>query len=201
MNSLLLRSIQTYMRGTFGAAAWARTLRAARQPPEGFEPMLLYETEVIDLVLEAVAVELRRPVDSILEDVGTFLIADPGHQAFRRLLRFGGASFGDFLHSLDELPDRARMALPGLDLPQIALIEEAPDLYRLTMASPLRALFPIALGALRAMADDYGALVLIDLEPGLAGPNSATLKVHLLVASHGVGRGFALAQMGDGDDR
>lgn len=190
MFGLLLRSIQAYLRGTFGPALWARVLRAAGQPPEGFEPMLPYDAAVVDRVLAAAAQELRRPAEAMLEDVGTFLVADPGHRALRRLLRFGGAGFADFLHSLEELPDRARLALPGLDLPQIALTETAPGRFRLEIASPLPALFPVALGALRAMADDYGALVLIDLA---AEGDRATLTVQLLEAAHGAGRGFALA--------
>ncbi|NGM46357.1 heme NO-binding protein [Rhodobacter sp. SGA-6-6] len=190
MFGLLLRSIQAYLRGTFGPALWARVLRAAGQPPEGFEPMLPYDAAVVDRVLAAAAQELHRPAEAMLEDVGTFLVADPGHRALRRLLRFGGASFADFLHSLEELPDRARLSLPGLDLPQIALTEAAPGRFRLAIASPLPALFPVALGALRAMADDYGALVLIDLA---AEGDRATLTVQLLEAAHGAGRGFALA--------
>ena len=190
MFGLLLRSIQAYLRGTFGPALWARVLRAAGQPPEGFEPMLPYDAAVVDRVLAAAAQELRRPAEAMLEDVGTFLVADPGHRALRRLLRFGGAGFADFLHSLEELPDRARLALPGLDLPQIALTEAAPGRFRLEIASPLPALFPVALGALRTMADDYGALVLIDLA---AEGDRATLTVQLLEAAHGAGRGFALA--------
>lgn len=197
MFGLLLRSIQAYLRGTFGPALWARVLRAAGQPPEGFEPMLPYDAAVLDRVLAAAAQDLRRPAEAMLEDVGTFLVADPGHRALRRLLRFGGAGFADFLHSLEELPDRARLALPGLDLPQIALTETAPGRFRLVVASPLPALFPVALGALRAMADDYGALVLIDLA---AEGDRATLTLQLLEPAHGAGRGFALAG-GAGDGR
>jgi hypothetical protein len=196
MFGLLLRSIQAYLRGTFGPAAWARVLRAAGQPAEGFEPMLPYDARVVHRVLAAAAQELDRPAEAILEDVGTFLVADPGHRALRRLLRFGGAGFTDFLHSLEELPDRARLALPGLHLPQITLSEGPPGQVRLRVTGALPALIPVALGALRAMADDYGALVLIDLDPGRDG---ATLTVQLLETAHGEGRSFALAQEGAAD--
>ncbi len=57
----------------------------------------------------------------LLEDLGTYLVSHPNVQGLRRLLRFGGAGFIDFLHSLDELHDRARLAVPDLDLPQLEL--------------------------------------------------------------------------------
>lgn len=207
MFGLLLRSIQSYLRDTFGVAVWARVLRAAGQPPEGFEPMLRYDVTVLDRMLEACSAELRRPAEAMLEDVGTFLVANPAHGGVRRLLRFGGANFTDFLHSLEELPDRARLALPGLELPQIRLLEIAPGTYKLLIGCRIPALFPMVLGTLRAMADDYGALVLIDADaaPGGAG-NAETpdetaggvLTVQLLEVEHGGGRRFDLAQVGAG---
>ena len=193
MFGLLLRTIQAYLRGTFGPAVWARVLRAAGQPPEGFEPMLPYDARAVGRVLAAAAQELHRPAEAILEDVGTFLVADPGHRALRRLLRFGGAGFADFLHSLEELPDRARLALPGLRLPQVTLAEIGPGRVRLAVTGALPALLPVALGALRAMADDYGALVLIELEQE---PGAAVLTVQLLEAAHGEGQRFALVADG-----
>lgn len=193
MFGLLLRSIQAYLRGTFGPAVWARVLRAAGQPPEGFEPMLPYDARAVGRVLAAAAQELHRPAEAILEDVGTFLVADPGHRALRRLLRFGGAGFADFLHSLEELPDRARLALPGLRLPQVTLTEIGPGRVRLVVTGALPALLPVGLGALRAMADDYGALVVIELGRD---SGAATLTVQLLEAAHGGGQRFALAADG-----
>ena len=198
MYGLLLRSLQGYLRATFGVAVWARVLRSAGLPPDGFEPMLPYDAAILAQVLTAAEAALDRPVESLLEDLGTFLVADPGHQALRRLLRFGGGNFAEFLMSLEELPDRARLAMPDLVLPQIRLTETGPGLYRMALAQSLPALFPIMLGALRAMADDYGALVLIDSEPSGVGTASAgegrQLSVHILEAAHGAGRGFSLTE-------
>lgn len=192
MYGLMLRSVQGYLRATFGATAWGRVLWSAGLPPEGFEPMLPYSAEILDRVLAAATAELKRPTDSLLEDLGTFLVADPGHQSLRRLLRFGGANFTEFLISLEELPDRARLAMPDLELPQFVLTETGPGFFRLSFGQSLPALFPVVLGALRAMADDYGALVLIDAEPSCAEAGGRLLSVHILEAAHGAGRGFAL---------
>lgn len=63
-------------------------------------------------------------------------------------------------------------------------------------------MFPVALGALRAMADDYGALVLIDPDLSCAtGMPGAALSVQLLEAAHGTGRRFDLAMVGARDGR
>lgn len=192
MHGLLLRSIQSYLRATFGADVWSRVLRLAEEPAEGFEPLLPYDAAVLDRVVAACAAELGRPAEVILEDLGTFLIADPEHSALRRLLRFGGATFVEFLHSLEELPDRGRLALPGLELPRIALEEGPAGLYRLTCETSCAALFPVAQGALRAMADDYGSLALLEIERRPSA-TVAVFSVQVLEAAHGAGRRFDLA--------
>ena len=196
MYGLLLRSVQAYLRATFGVAAWARVLRATGRSPDGFEPMLPYDAEVLTSIVAACADELGRAPDVILEDVGTFLVANPDHQSLRRLLRFGGATFLEFLHSLEELPDRARLALPDLELPEITITETGPGQYRLACGCSFPQLFPVAVGALRAMADEYGALVLIDPDLNCSPDSGAVgaLSVQLLEAAHGEGRRFDLAQ-------
>jgi hypothetical protein len=53
------------------------------------------------------------------------------------------------------------------------------------------------------MADDYGALVLIDPAPSCLSDARSVgkhLSVHVLEAAHGLGRGFALTAAGDGRD-
>lgn len=200
MYGLLLRSIQTYIRATFGLVVWGRVLRAAGQPPEGFEPMLPYDQQVLDEVVAACATELNRSADVILEDVGTFLVANPDHNALRRLLRFGGANYEDFLYSLEELPDRGRLAFPGLDLPLVDLTNTGQGAFSLSFAGGFPSLYPVLVGALRAMADDYGALVLIDEDRQNAMVGNRVLTVQLLAEAHGAGRHFelALAEVGDG---
>jgi hypothetical protein len=197
MYGLLLRSVQTYTRATHGAAVWARILREADHSLDGFEPMLPYPADVLDRVVAACAAELGRPADVILEDVGTFLVADPGHRPLRRLLRFGGASFVEFLHSLEELPDRARLALQGVEFPRIEVQGAGPGRFRLWYDCSIPALFPVALGAVRAMADDYGALVLIDAERAACSQCAGgVMEVQVLEAAHGTVSRFDLAPGG-----
>jgi hypothetical protein len=71
-------------------------------------------------------------------------------------------NFSDFLNSIDELPERGRLVLPDLELPDMELVDLGAGHFRLRCRSRLAGTGHIVMGLLRAMADDYGALVLLD---------------------------------------
>ena len=100
MDALLLRSLQGYVRDTFGPPVWQAICRRSALTVETFEPMLRYDPGLADSVAQHAADVLGRPVETVWEDMGTYLVTNPGHEGVRRLLRFGGVSFADFLHSL-----------------------------------------------------------------------------------------------------
>lgn len=187
MDALLLRSLQSYVLDTFGAPSWQEVCRLADSPVAVFEPMLRYDPGTADRVAHVAAVLLGRSVEAIWEDVGTYLVTDPDHEGVRRLLRFGGISFVDFLHSLEELPGRARLAMPGLDLPEFALTETGPDRFELRFRSHLRGTQRVLSGILTAMADDYGALCMI--EPA----TKDCITISVLDRTHAAARHFDLA--------
>lgn len=191
MHGLINRSIQCFLRDTYGGAAWSDVAREARLNFDSFEPMLTYEAGLTDAVLNAAVKVLNRPRESILEDLGTYLVSHPSTEALRRLMRFGGVTFDDFLHSLEDLPERARLALPDLDLPGLSLQEQASGEYRLQVCSPIVGAGHVMVGLLRAMADDYGALVLLD--HGGSGELEESVHIQLLDHRHSTGRKFDLA--------
>lgn len=162
MDALLLRSLQNYVLETFGPAKWQEVCLIADHPSLTFEPMLRYEPGLADRVADMVSRVLGRPVEAMWEDVGTYLVTNPDREGIRRLLRFGGVSFSDFLHSLEELPARAKLALPDLDPPEVLLDEIGPDRFELRCRSHIRGIQRVVIGVVTAMADDYGALCLID---------------------------------------
>jgi hypothetical protein len=141
-------------------------------------------------VLDAMGAVLRRPRGEVMEDVGAYLVSHPNTEAVRRLLRFGGMNFEDFLHSLDDLPDRARMAVSDLHIPAIELHGHEPGHYSLICQTPLVGFGHLMMGVLRVMADDYGALALLELESGEVG--SETVKIQLIEADYADGRVFEL---------
>ena len=190
MHGLINRSIQNYFCANYGQRLWADVAVRAGLDFTEFEAMLTYPDHVTPAVLEAVCAVLDRPRAEVMEDVGTFLVAQPGYEAVRRLLRFGGVSFSDFLQSLDDLPDRTRLALSELHLPPVELREDPDGQYTLICEAPLVGYGYLMMGVLRAMADDYGALVLLEHCGRSEGVEA--LKIILVEAEFSEGRRFEL---------
>ena len=183
----MLRSLQSYVLDTFGTSSWQKVCSAAGLTVSSFEPMLRYDQGTADQIALVVAGVLGRSVDTVWEDVGTYLVTNPDQEGVRRLLRFGGTSYADFLHSLEELPGRARLAMPHFDAPDLTLDEVGPDTFELRCQSPVRGLQRVLVGLLTAMADDFGALCLI--QPGEGGCTT----IAVLDRRHAEARHFHLA--------
>ena len=162
--------------------------------------MLDHDPALTGRVLDATCQRLSRPMTEVLEDIGTYLVSHPHIEALRRLLRFGGEGFADFLCSLDDLPDRARLAVSDLDLPLLELHEIAPDRYQLRCltGAPYRqdggflGFGSVMMGVLRAMADDYGALVVLD--HGVPAPGCEVIEIALVAHDYSEGRRFELGR-------
>jgi hypothetical protein len=191
MHGLVNRSIQMFLRGAYGPGVWLDVARDAQLGFDTFEAMLSYDDYLTELVLAAASRRLSLPREAILEDLGIFLVADPALERLRRLLRFGGVTFVDFLHSLDDLPARGRLALPDLEVPTLRLGGNEREGFLLTCGSHVRGVGHVVVGLLRAMADDYGALVLIEHAGAL--PGGEGVSIQLLESQFASGRRFDLA--------
>lgn len=199
MHGLINRSIQCFLRDTYGPVVWSAVAREARLGFDSFEAMLTYEPTVTEAVIVAASKVLQRPRETLLEDLGTYLVSHPNLEALRRLLRFGGVSYLDFLNSLEDLPDRARLAASDLDLPDFVLVDQGDGRFSLRCGAMLPGVGHVVVGLLRAMADDYGALVLLDhqgADDG-AGDGAEVVSIHLLDQRHTEGRRFELAMRAD----
>ena len=190
MHGLINRSIQSFVCDTYGAEAWDKVAAMAALEIPTFEAMLIYEDVLTTRVLDSAASVLDRPRDEMMEDIGTYLVSHTGFEAVRRLLRFGGVNFEDFLHSLDDLPDRARLAVPDLNLPRLELREHAAGQFSLICDAPIAGYGHVMMGILRVMADDYGALALLEHTGG--GNGVETLTIALFDAAFTEGRDFDL---------
>ena len=93
MHGLINRSIQCFLRDTYGAQVWSDVAIAARLGFDSFEAMLSYESDLTEAVLTAACTHLDKRRDVLLEDLGTYLVSHPNVEALRRLLRFGGTTF------------------------------------------------------------------------------------------------------------
>lgn len=191
MHGLINRSIQCFVSDTYGAPRWDGISTALGLGPDGFETMFTYDDALTEALLTHVVRELDKPEDMVLEDVGTYLVSHPSCESIRRLLRFGGESFAEFLHSLDDLPDRVRLAVADLALPELELVEEPDGRFTLHVGGDQPGFAFVLLGILRAMADDYGALALLDVQS--TGENSVAIEICLLDSAFAEGRSFSLA--------
>lgn len=188
MHGLVNRSLQSFLRNTYGQAAWTQVAEQSGAPPDGFEAMFSYEDALTDRVLDVAVQILAKPREALLEDLGMFLVT---REELRRLLRFGGVDYVDFLHSLDELPDRARLAVADIGLPDLELEQRSDECFALRCGPGHPGWTPVLAGILRAMADDYGAFALVDIED--AEPAQA-IRIELLQTSYATGRRFELAR-------
>jgi len=190
MHGLINRAIQSFTCHTYGKARWLAVTQAAGLETADFEAMLIYDEDQSRRVLSALCADLGREESDVLEDLGTFLVANPNVESLRRLLRFGGVNYVDFLHSLDDLPDRVRLAVADLDLPRLELREYTEGQFSLTCQAGLQGYASVMLGILRAMADDYGALVMLEPRGGKDGVEMIDIK--LIETEYAAGRSFDL---------
>ncbi len=192
MHGLVICAFESFVRHSYGAAPWAALVEGLDAGIERFEPMFHYDDALAARLVRETARVLGKPDEALLEDFGIFLVAHPASERVRRLLRFGGVDYEDFLASLEDLSGRVCLAVPDLVLPEISLTELGGGDYRLHSADAPPEFAPVLSGLLRAMADDYGALVLV--EQTCAEDGGVHLAIRLLEAAFARGRGFALAQ-------
>lgn len=190
MHGLMNRAVECFMRDTYGDARWSDVVREAQLEFDSFEAMLRYDPVLTWRVLDAITDTLGKPRDDLLEDIGTYLVSHPKTEPLRRLLRFGGVSFVEFLHSLDELPERARLAVDDLHLPPLELRDHTANRFSLTIRADKRGFGHVMIGVLRAMADDYGALVMLEHQGGQAGVE--VISIALVETEYAQGRSFHL---------
>jgi len=194
MFGLVNRAIQSFVEDSYSPKHWDDVARLAGLETRDFEGMLSYADVVTDRVLNASGKVLGKRPEALLEDLGTYLVTHPHMEVVRRLLRYGGGEFEEFLLSLDELNDRVQIAIPDLEMPELTLRDRGNGRFSLFVGGQRKGYGALLLGLVQAMADDYGALVLMELkaEPSDIGAGEH-LEVELLEAAFSQGRSFDLA--------
>ncbi|WP_299816043.1 heme NO-binding domain-containing protein [uncultured Jannaschia sp.] len=162
MHGLICKTLEEFVIAQHGSRVWAGIRRNADAPHGRFEALRTYDADLMIRLIDATGARLNRPVTAILEDIGHWICTHPPLEHVRRLIRFSGRTFVDLLYSLDELHDRGRMALPGMDLPHFEIAEPKANAFHVTSRWSFPGAGAVLAGSLRAMADDYGTLALID---------------------------------------
>lgn len=162
MHGLICKAIEGFVKDQHGAGAWAAIRAQSGLAIEGFETLRIYDPDIATTVIDATAFVLGRDRDAVLEDVGHWICTHPPLEAVRRLIRFTGRTFMNLLYALDEVHDRACMAVPGLCLPRFRLDRDYAGELVIYSRWHIAGGAALLTGALRAMADDYGTLAMID---------------------------------------
>lgn len=189
MQGIVARVFRGFIRDAYGTARWIEIMQEAGLPCLTRQWIFSGTWRVGPEALVVAARQLQTSEVSLLEDLGTYMVAHPNMEAFRRLLRYGGQNFESFLFSLRDLEGRARLILPDLHLPRLAVRESDEAVFMLEFQDDAGPFAAISVGVIRAMADDYGVLVLVDLEQEGSRP---CVTVRLLSQDFAAGRQLEL---------
>ncbi|WP_265499946.1 heme NO-binding domain-containing protein [Paracoccus beibuensis] len=159
MNRLVNRAIEEFLRSTYG-----EELVQALEDDATAEVRVPDDGRMDTSALARAAKRLSKPFSEMLEDMGAWMTRI---EPIRRLLRFSGRDFKDFLLRMDELPGRANLVLPMLPVPRLQ-VETSERGVRVMIIDPDPQLVWqfLFVGLIRGMADDFGALCLITNDEG-----------------------------------
>ncbi|WP_410217577.1 heme NO-binding domain-containing protein [Paracoccus sp. (in: a-proteobacteria)] len=178
MYGLINRAIEEFLRSTYGEGL---IQAVADEAAVSSDPSLPMYADFGEAALGQAALRLGKPQSEMYEDLGAWMTRV---ESIRRLLRFSGRDFRDFLLRLDELPGRVDLVLPTLRLPRLQ-IELDDHSVRLLMLEPSNGWQFLLVGLIRGMADDYGALCLIAVE-------EVGLRIDIWDSQFSEGRTFTL---------
>ena len=197
MHGLVNKLIQCFVEDTYDGDTWDCIVRECQLGFRDFEAMLAYDDDLTEQVLLASGRVLGKPRDAVLEDIGAYLVTHENMGTVRRLLRFGGHTFEEFLYSLDDLPERIKLAIPDLEVPHMSLRDYTRHQHTVTVTWRRSGFGSVLLGLLRALADDYGSLVLLDIGRSEFGDMAKeVIKIELLDVDFAEGRSFSLSAGG-----
>lgn len=182
MHGLISRSFELFLRDCYGDRIWERAARQAKVDPRGIFLLQKSPDKVSETLIEEAAAILRQEKGELVEDLGGWLTQ---REPIRRLLRFSGRDFSEFVESLGEFPRRAQMVIQSLKVPRVVVTMPTAQSYEVTIDGGSD-IWPMLLaGVLRGMADDYGALAVITVQ-------GRRLAVDIAMSEYSMMRPFVL---------
>lgn len=185
MHGLVNRCIESFLRSGYGDVIWKNIASEAGVHSDGFLTWGDCPDSISRSIVNASARQLDKSVDELLEDIGAWISRQ---EQIRRLLRFSGANFEEFVESLRELSGRIKLIIPDLDLPGFVILSDNPGSYRIVADTHFLGLMRVLAGMIRAMADDYGSLALISVMRNC-------IDINIVVPDHSQKRRFDLSSM------
>ena len=190
MLGVVNKVIEAFVCQRYGDGLWADLLIDVSLPGYEFEAMLTYDDGITYDLIDRLAKRQSKMHQDVLEDIGGYLVAEDSQASIRRLLRFGGATFEDFLLSLDDLNDRVALALDILEMPTIRVVPLSAEKVHIHVDPKWHGFSDVLVGLLRALADDYRALVFMDRLSGAE--TTECIEVILIDHHHSAGTRFEL---------
>lgn len=139
-----------------GPDVWSRICKAAGLEEEDFSSLQKYPDEVTFKLVGAASKVLATPAEQILEAFGEYWTDYAKRTSFSRLLRFGGATFAEFVRNLDQMHAKIKFSLPELEPPGFRVTDEADGSFRLHYYSKRQGLAPLVRGMMKGVAKLYG---------------------------------------------
>lgn len=167
MHGMINRGLQSFVTHIYGADIWREVCARSNLSLQNFEAMLYYEDSITDAILTSIGAIKDIERSDLLEDFGTFLASEHSSPTVRKLLRLGGATYEEFLYSLEDLHDRVGLAVPDLDLPILTLEVQPMGRFVVHYESAKLGYGAIVLGILRTIADSYHSFVVITHVPSV----------------------------------
>lgn len=194
MHGLICKALEVFVVDRHGRPAWEEICRKADTPVIRFDTMRRYDDALMLRLVASTARHFGQRRMALCEDVGHWVCTHPPLEPVRRLFRFAGTEFVDLLQSLDDLHERANLAVPGIEMPRYQLLETAPGRFRAHSRWSVAGGGAVLVGVLRAMADDYGTLAMLEAGPIVEseGEWQEVVDIRIVEFDFSEGRAFAL---------
>ncbi|MGV6840405.1 MAG: heme NO-binding domain-containing protein [Planktomarina sp.] len=194
MHALVFKGIRGFFVALHGHTVWAKIMQDNAISDEDIDLDRLAALDLAWAVLKTGADAVGQSLPQTLEAFGLYLTSHPNTYAVRRLMRFSGADFIEFLYALPDLAPRAAMAVPDLALPRID-VADIPGGVEVAVRDDVPGFEHILAGIIGGMADDYGALIHIEQTICQANPDRPEYSywsVLVIDEFHTSGRSFSL---------
>ena len=159
MYGMVNQGIQAYVTENLGDAVWNAIAGKAGIVDEEFETMLAYDDDVTYRLVAAASQVLGISATEVLDRFGAYWIGFASDTAVGRLLSFGGETFYEHLHNLNDMHDRIKLSLPHLNPPTFRLEQADGAVHRLHYFSDRVGLQPMVFGLLQGLAQASGVKI------------------------------------------
>ena len=125
MYGILLESIVTYVKKTYGEEKWELIRNTARIDQENFSAHQVYAETLIPRIVDACHQHVGAPRDEILSAFGKTFVDFISQYGYDKILKVVGRNFRDFLNGLDNIHEYLRFSYPKLKPPSFFCEQES----------------------------------------------------------------------------